>query len=205
MSSGARSEAGIGLEWLRRPAARLVERIDPVRLVRPALGGALLLTGALLFYITRHTTFWFDEWLWVVHRRGNSLSTYLDPYNEHLSLVPIAIYKLLFATAGIRDYVPYRVLVIAGHLGCCGLLFVYARRRVGAFLALVAAALILVLGPGWQNILWPFQIAWLMSLAAGVGALMLLERADRPGDLSALLLLLLAIASSSIGVPFASR
>ena len=35
-------------------------------------------------------------------RRGGSLSTYLRPHNGHFSLVPLAIYKLLFATTGIR-------------------------------------------------------------------------------------------------------
>ena len=46
------------------------------------------------------------------------------------------------------------------------LLYVYARRRVGPYLALLPAIVVLFAGPGWQDILWPFQIAWLISIAA---------------------------------------
>jgi hypothetical protein len=198
LEADRRAPPTLAASWLRvRPMLR-----SPA-LPWVALACLVVLCGAFLYHETRGTAMWFDEWIWVVHRRGGSLATFLDPYNEHLSLVPIAIYKLLFATAGIRDYVPYRVMIIAAHLGCCVLLFIYARRRVGAFLAVVGAGLLVLFGPGWQNIIWPFQIAWLISLAAGLGALILLERGERTGDVAASLLLAVAIASSSIGVPFA--
>lgn len=111
------------------------------------VGGALLVvSGALLWHLTRGTTLWFDEWQWALNRRGGDLGTYLRPHNEHLSLVPIAIYKALFVTAGLEHYGPYRALVIAGHLACVSLVFVYARRRVGDVAAVVAASLLLFLG-----------------------------------------------------------
>ena len=68
---------------------------------------------------------------------------------------------------------------------CVVLLFVYARRRVGDLLALGAAAVVALLGPAWPDILWPFQIGFLGSLAAGIGALLCLDRADRRGDIGA--------------------
>ena len=130
-------------------------------------------------------------------------SALLAPHNGHLSLVPVALYKLLFATAGLEDYTPYRVMVVAAHLACVALLFAYARRRVGDPAALGAAVLLLVLGPAWQNILWPFQVGSLVSLAAGIGALLALDRGDRRGDLAAAALLALALASSGLGVVIA--
>lgn len=163
----------------------------------------LVLAGVFLYYETRGTTLWTDEWDWALGRRGDSIGTFLRPHNSHLSLVPIAIYKLLFAAVGIGDYRPYRAIVIVAHLACVLLLFVYARRRVGPFLALIAAALILFLGPAWQNIIWPFQMAWLISLATGVGALLCLDRRARISDIGACVLLLVSIASSSIGVAIA--
>jgi hypothetical protein len=168
-----------------------------------ALAALALGTAALLFHETRGTTAWFDEWIWILHRRGGSVGSFLDSYNGHLSLVPVAIYKLLWATAGLRTYVPYRALLIVGHLTCCTLLFVYAQRRVGGLLAVVAAALLLLFGPGWENLLWPFQITWLLSLGGGLGALLALDRHDRRGDVAACVLLALALASSGIGVPIA--
>jgi hypothetical protein len=169
-----------------------------------ALTALLAVAAALIWHETRGTTLWFDEWQWALYRRGNDLDTFLEPHNEHLSLVPLAIYRLLFATAGLTDYAPYRALVIGGHLVCVLLVFVYANRRVGGRAALLAAVPILFLGPGWQNILWPFQVGSLISIAAGVGALLTLDRGDRAGDAAASALLALSVASSGLGIPVAA-
>ncbi len=64
--------------------------------------------------------------------------------------------------------------------------------------------LLLTLGPAWQNFIWPFQVAWLVSLAAAVGALLLLDRDDRRGEIGASALLALALASSGLGIPIAA-
>jgi hypothetical protein len=166
-----------------------------------AMAALMIGTAGLLYHETRGTTLWFDEWTWLLHRRTGSLASFLDTHNGHLSLIPVAIYKLLFATAGARDWVPYRILVIAAHLGCCLLVFVYAARRVGGVLGLVAATLLLLFGPGWENLMWPFQITWLLSLGGGLGALLALDRHDRTGDVVACLLLAVSLASSGIGIP----
>ena len=159
--------------------------------------------AVLVFRETRGTTLWWDDWLWATERRGGGIDAYLEPHNQHLSLVPAVIYKLLFATAGVDDYTPWRLVVIAGHALVAALLFGYARRRVGDGVALLAAALFLFFGPGWQNFMWGFQIAWLIAVAAGVGALLLLERRDRVGDTLACVLVGLGLASAGVGVPVA--
>ena len=160
---------------------------------------AAIACAAMILYFTRGTTLWFDDWSWALYRRSG-LHSLLADYNGHLSLVPILVYRALFATAGIASYLPYRIVLVAGVLLCGGLVFVYARRRVGGYLGLLAALLILFLGPGWQDLLWPFQIGWLATIAAGLGALLMLDRRDRLGDWSGCLLLCLSIASSSVGV-----
>ncbi|MDQ6841711.1 MAG: hypothetical protein M3025_04720 [Actinomycetota bacterium] len=169
-----------------------------------ALAVLLILGGAFLAYETRGTTFWADEWAWILTRRGGGLATLLDPHNSHFSLVPVVIYKLLFATFGLRHYWPYRAVLIAVDLACALLVFVYVRARVGRYLALLAAALILLFGPGWQDILWPFQMAWLIAVAAGVGALLLLDRRDRIGDVGACVLVMLSLASAGPGLAVAA-
>jgi hypothetical protein len=164
------------------------------------LGVLLALATAFLLHEMRGTTFWVDEWDWIQNRRGGDLDTFLRPHNEHLSVVPIALYKLLFATAGLDQHLPYRALVLVAHLACASLVFVYVRRSVGAVPALCAAALVLFLGPAWQNILWPFQVGSVVSLGAGIGALLLLDRRDRRGDAAASLLLGLSLLTSGIGI-----
>lgn len=165
----------------------------------------LLAAGAVVLVIqTRGTTFWADEWNWILTRRGGGIATFLDPHNEHLSLVPVTIYKILFATVGLRHYWPYRAVLIVLDLACAFLVFAYARSRIGAYFALLASALILFFGPGWQDILWPFQIAWLSAIAAGIGALLALDRRDRIGDVAACLLLGVSLASAGPGLAVAA-
>jgi len=179
---------------------RAIERLGPATLARIGLAAMLAVTAAVILHETRGTTLWTDEWTWALDRRNDSLGELLEPHNGHFSLVPLLIYRALFAIVGIDDYVPYRVMIVIGHLGCAGLLFTYARRRLGPLAALLPTAVLLMLGPAWQNFLWPFQIAWLITLAAGIGALLALDRGDRRGDAVACALLALALASSGIGI-----
>lgn len=183
------------------PLRERIARTSPSTRAWLLFGGLLILAAAFLLYETRGTTLWFDEWNYALYRRGHSLATFLDPQNQHFSLVPIVLYKVLFATVGIDHYGPYRVIVIAGHLACSTLLFIYASRRVGSYFALLAAGLFLLFGPAWQTSIWPIQIAWVIPVGAGVGALLMLDRGDRLGDVVACVLAGLALASSSIGVP----
>ena len=177
------------LPWLRRPAAP-----------RIACAVALLATGLFLLAGGRGQTFWYDEWAFVLGRRGHDLGTFLDPHNGHLSLVPILAYKALLAVAGMNHYWPYRLTVTAVHLLCAALIYIYAERRIGGWLALAATIPILFLGPAWQVIAWPFEMAWVASLAAGLGAFLMLDRRDRLGNVAAAALFTVSVASSGLGV-----
>jgi hypothetical protein len=162
-----------------------------------------LLAFVLLYRKGFGTTFYYDEWNFLMNRRDWTIGTFLEPHNEHLSLVPIAVYKLLFVTVGIDDYAPYRVAVLLIHLLCVALLFLLVRRRVGDVLGAIVVLPVLFLGTAWQDLLWPFQIGYLASVAAGLGMLLALERRTVGGDIAACVLIALALASSSIGIPVA--
>jgi hypothetical protein len=163
----------------------------------------LLAAGLLLMYAGRYLTFFYDEWTFIMTRRGGGIDTYLAPHNGHLSLFPVVVYKLLFATAGLRHYWPYRLAVTLLHLVCAALLYVLARRRMGAVPALVPTVLLLALGTAWQDLLWPFQIGYLGSIAAGLGALALLDLPGPGRDGWAGALLVGSVLSSGVGIAFA--
>ena len=137
-------------------------------------------------------------------RRPWRQDIFLEPYNGHLSVVPIAIYKLLFVTVGIDSLAPYRVVLLGLHLLCVALLFAYARRRVGDWLAVLVAASLLFLGSGWHDLLVPFQISFLVfgcSRARGLAA----PGSSRLGaDVGIAVLVALSLGSSSIGIPLAA-
>ncbi len=163
----------------------------------------MVVWAAVLLYVGRDTDFFFDEWAFIQDRRGWNASAFLDAHNEHLSLVPVALYKAMFMLVGIDSYFPYRMLVVALHLVCVALVFTYARRCVGDVLGIVAACLLLFLGAAWQDLLWPFQVGYLGSVAAGIGALLALDRSTRGGDAAACLLISISIACSGLGLPIA--
>ena len=117
-------------------------------------------------------------------------------------LAPVTIYKLVLATFGMESAFPVQVISTLVFLLSATLLFAYLRRRVGDWPALLGSALILFLGASWLDLLWAFQIAFSGSIAAGLGALLALDRDDRVGDRIACALLVVSISFSSLGVPF---
>jgi hypothetical protein len=170
----------------------------------PELVLALLCVTAfvVVMHAGRGLTFFYDEWDFILHKRGISLRTFLEPHGgEQPSVLPIAIYKVMLQVFGLASYAPYRALVALFHIGCAVLLYVYARARIGAWWALVPATLLLFLGSAWQDILWSFQIGFLLSIASGIGMLIVLDDGPR-GDWLACLLLLISLTSSALGFAF---
>ena len=171
----------------------------------PVLGlaAAIVGSGAYLLILQSHITFFADDWNFIVDRRGFSVGAFLDPHNDHIALAPVAIYKALMELFGTTSAVPFQVVSTFVFVLSVVLLFVYVRRRVGDWLALLACVLILFLGAAWTDLLWSFQIGFSGSMAAGIGALLALERDSRRGDVTACALLVAATAFSELGIPFA--
>ncbi len=73
-----------------------------------------LVTGALLLYLGRSLTFWYDEWRSITFDGG--FVDYFRPVNEHWSTVPLALYRATFEVVELRSYLPYLAQVIVLHL-----------------------------------------------------------------------------------------
>jgi hypothetical protein len=162
----------------------------------------MLLSGALLLHWLGRLTFWRDEWDFLLHRRGWSPSTFFHPFVEQLLAIPILIYRVLVTAFGMDSPLPWQIVSVALFLLSVGALFVYVRRRAGEWLALAAILPVLFLGPSWDDLLFPFQMALFGSVACGIGALLLLERRDRKGDVLAMVLLGVALLFFDLGIPF---
>jgi hypothetical protein len=185
------------------PLGARLARIPRTRLVVAAFALLALLVFVLLYAKGHGMTFYFDEWDFVLRRHRNTVGTFLEPHNEHFSLVPVIVYKILFATAGLDHYEPYRIVALVLHLVIAVLVFLWVRSRASDLLALAGATLLLFLGAGFEDVLWPFQIGFLFALAAGLGAFLLLEFDSRGADLAAMVLLGVSLASASLGIPVA--
>ncbi len=166
------------------------------------LAALMLVVAIYVLHAGRDTAAFYDEWNFIAHRRGLSADTLLDPHNGHLSLVPVAVYKVLLQIGGLTDYWLFRVVLLAAHLGCVALVFLLARARVGVVGAAFAAGFIAVLGAASDDLLWAFQIGFVMGIAFGLGALLALDAGTRRGDALAAVLLGLSLASASVGAAF---
>ena len=176
---------------------------DLERSARWLLALATLASGLLLFHLTRGSSFWGDDWVWVTTRRTTTIHNLLAPYDGHLSVVPVAVYQVMFRVFGAGSYGPYRVLVIGLSLIVGLLVYAWSSPRVGRFPAMLVATLVLFDGPAWQDTMWAFQIGWVLALGFGIAALLMLERRTRRADIAACVLTFASIGSTSFGIAFA--
>jgi len=174
-------------------------RVPHARLI-VVLAGVLVCSAIL--WLSRTYTFYFDEWTFISTAPDWTFSTFFQAHNEHPSMLFRLVYWALLNTVGLHSYLPYMALVVLAHLANVLLLFELIRRRSGDAVALGTALLLLVLGAGWEDLLWAFQMAWLASVACGLGALLLVQASRRMG--AATILLAAALSFSAIGVVFAT-
>ena len=155
---------------------------------------------AAILWLSRTFNFYFDEWTLILPS-DTGWTAYLQPHNEHPAILLKLIYAVLLATVGMRSYLPYMAVLLALHATTVVLLFELVRRRAGDIIAIAAALLLLVLGAGWENVLWAFQMGFVGSMACGLGALLAIG-ARPPRMWLAALLLLGSLLFSGIGLVF---
>ncbi len=166
------------------------------------LAVAMLAGAALILWINRGSFLFFDEVLWFADMgdRDGVLSI-LHPHNNHLIGAARSLFLLLGSTIGV-EYVVLRVVAVIGVLLVAALFFAYARRRVGDWIALFPSLLLIVYGSAWQHVVSPIGLTITFSIAAGLGALLALERNDRRGDVLACLLACASIFTYTIGLSY---
>jgi hypothetical protein len=172
------------------------ERLARVTLVAIMLGGCWHLVAIMRHY---QLGLLGDDFDFVLARPRITLHALLAPHNEHLSVVPVLLYRAVFALAGMRGW-PYYGLLLCSLVACCALSWVFARRALGSWWALAVPLLLVTLGPAAEGLLWPIQMQVWTALAAFLGALLAIERRNRRGDAVACALLLVAVGSHSLGV-----
>ena len=140
--------------------------------------------GAFVFYfvISRPMWFYLDEWDFLANRTGGNAGDLFRAHNEHWVTLPVVVYRVLWSVFGLNTYRPYQVVIIALHL-IAALLVRTVMRRVGVrpWTATIVACVLVFLGSGYQNIVFPFQMTLVGSLVFGLVHLMLANH-DGPFD-----------------------
>jgi hypothetical protein len=176
-------------------------RIHRARLIVVAMA---LVAAAAILWLSRGYTFYFDEWTYILTFPDWTWISYLQPHNEHPVMLPRLIYAALLATVGLRSYLPYMAVLLALHGASAVLLFELVRRRAGDIVGLASAAMFLLLGAAWENLLWAFQITFVGAVACGLGMLLALDGPSGTRRMPAASLLLAgSLAFSGIGLVFA--
>ena len=176
-------------------------RIRHARII-VAAGAAIAALAILL--LSRNFNFYFDEWDFILAAPDWTWLSFLQPHNEHPVVIPKLIYAALLNTFGLHVYWPYMAVLLALHATNAFLLFELVRRRSGDLIGVAAAALMLVLGAGWENLLWAFQMTFVGSVTCGLGALLALQRLSGQRGIAAVVALTTAsILFSGIGLFFA--
>jgi hypothetical protein len=167
-----------------------------------ALVVALVIGLPLLLWLGRGMTFFSDEWAFIEIRSLGDPGTWLPPHNEHWSTLPVIAYRLLVETVGLRTYVPYLAVVVALHGLVVVLTFVAIRRSSGPLAAVAVAILLLLYGSGFENLYWGFQTGFVGATAAGIAALLALDRRDERGRWGVAVLLTIGLATAGVALAF---
>jgi len=169
----------------------------------PIFGAMAVASSIFVLWLGLGLTFFSDEWAFIERRSLLDPATWWAPHNEHWSTLPILVYGALLQVVGLRSYVPYLAVLYALHVVVCAGVFVLVRRRSGPLAGLAAASIGLLLGAGFENLFWGFQLGFVGSTAAGIWALAVLDwTPTRARRAAVAALLTAAVASSGIGLTF---
>ena len=164
-----------------------------------AVIGSVVLAGAgLILWLGRGASFFHDEWYYICGRALSDPGSWLLPHNEHLVLLHVIAYRALVEAFGLGSYLPFQIALVLTHVAVVGGVYALVSRHAGRWPAAGAAAVMLVLGSGYTNLFWAFQIGFVGATALGLWALVALPERPR----LATLLLIAAVATQGVGLFF---
>ena len=176
-------------------------RRNPDRACWLVLVAAMIGAAAVILWLDRGTTYNVDQIRFFLADPVRDLEALLEPQNGNLLLTTTLAYKVLLGSIG-ADFLPFRLIHVAVLLIATALLFALVKRRIGPVAALAPTLVLLFFGSDWGHVGTALGFTVLSSVAAGLGALLLLERGDRIGDAGACALLVVSVASFSTGLAF---
>jgi hypothetical protein len=140
----------------------------------------------VLYVAGRHQWFIRDDWALLLTRRrilhDIGVTTWLfQPQDGHWLAVPAFIFRVLEGTVGLGSYWPYLLTAMLPHLAIV-LVVRHLCRRYGAsaWTTTLLCAVLLVLGSGWENILFAIQVSYNLSLLGFLAQLALVDHDGPP-------------------------
>ena len=195
-SGGAARTTDLGAEAGVPSAARVERAATAVFAV------AAVVAAATIMVQNREQWFFHDDFVFAFQRDLADPVNLLRPHFGHNTVLPAAMFQLIYRVVGLNSFWPYQLLVVASHLGVTVVLrAVMLRCRVQPVLATSAAILFLFFGSGREDFTWAFQTTLNGSIVFGFAALLVADRDAPPDrrDLGAGLLLCGSVLCSNLG------
>lgn len=161
----------------------------------------MVLAGGLIARAARGQWFYYDEWDFL---REDAEWELLSPHNGHLSLLPRLTTTLIKGAVGLHEYWPYLFITVLVHLLLAHLLWrLMLRMHADPLVATISVFAFALLAPGSENVLWAFQVGFILPLATGAAALLIaMKDTLRRRDLVAIVaLLFLGLCASGTALP----
>lgn len=143
----------------------------------------LAIVGAVVVYfvIGRHQWFTRDDWASIFTRETvlttNGWQHWLfDPQDGHWLTVPILAFGGIRRVFGLDSYWPFLIPTLVAHVGAVFLVREICRRRqVSAWTTTMVCSLLLILGSGWENLIFAIQICYTLSLVTFLAQFLLVD------------------------------
>ena len=163
----------------------------------------LMMAGSLVFTLWAADGVYFtdDELYWLGSSPNTTFERAFDPHSGHLIAVSRLLYRGIFETLG-TGYLPFRLLSLGAVFLAVGLLFVWARKRVGDWVALAPCLVLLFFGSDYRHLILGNGFTVVFAIACGLAALIALEQRSRRGDIVACAALCLGVLTYTTALPF---
>ena len=164
--------------------------------------GAATVSIALTLWLTRGSTFSFDDLFFFNANRGFDLEVFVSQHNGHLVFVPRLVWAIIIKLFG-ADYTAFRVTQAVTVAGVALLVFALARRRVGNAVGFALMLPLLFFGSAWDATMMVLGLPSALALLFGLAAIWILTSGRRYADPAACILLALSVGSFGAGLAFA--
>jgi hypothetical protein len=155
----------------------------------------------LLVVLGTRLTFFNDDWFFLLQRPGLEGSSVFSAHNGQLVVGVDLSFKVLVALFGYAQ-LPFRLTLGFAVAGVGVMVYLLVAERVGWLLGIAATAIVVLLGPAWEDLLFFASIGPIVALATGLGVLYVMEQDSPSRNTFACALLIVSVSFSGVGLAF---
>lgn len=164
------------------------------------MGGVLIFGCIYILTLGNGRTYVLDEWMFVARRHEFTWNALFMPHNGHLSVGLALVYLTVFRTIGLDHPEAFRYLVFFMHFLVASWTACVVGRRHNRVVAAAAGLFVLLPGAAATDIVWGFQVAFVICLLTFLVALDAVTRPESGSPTRAAVCLVISMMTSGVGV-----